>query len=118
MPWMYASDQEKAAHFLVKVLEEQGGRVHFGYFYDGTEATALRVYEEMGLDNYQDEWMVATGMVADVAVEMQAQGFVAIIWTDGEKLADGEPAYEIKLTDEGRRRLAAGEWPKFKDLYL
>ncbi len=118
MGMMYAHHQEKAARYLVKVLEEQGGRVHYGYFYDGTEATALRLYEGMGIDRDQGEWIGAEGVMDEAAVAMKAQGFVEIAWLNGEKLADGEPAYEIVLTDEGRKMLAAGNWPRFRDLDL
>src|SRR5581483_9109825 len=37
MGMRYASDQDKAARYLVKTLLEKGGRVHYRHFYDGTE---------------------------------------------------------------------------------
>lgn len=115
---MYAHNQEKAARYLVKVLEEQGGRVHYSHFYDGTDATALRLYEGMGIDRDEGEWICAEHVMDQAAAAMAAQGFVEIAWLDGEELADGEPAYEITLTDEGRKKLAAGQWPRFRDLDL
>src|SRR5262245_56428859 len=115
---MYAHDQEKAARHPVKVLEEQGGRVHYGHFYDATEATAQRLYGGMGIDRDEGEWIGAEGVMDEAAAAMAAQGFVEIAWLDGEELADGEPAYEIVLTDEGRKKLVAGAWPRFRDLDL
>lgn len=54
----------------------------------------------------------------EAAAAMADQGFVEIVWLDGEKLADDEPAYEIVLTEAGRKKLADGKWPKFRDLDL
>lgn len=118
MGMMYAGNLEKASRYLVHVLTEKGGRVHYAHFYDGSEETALALYTGLGVDAEEGEWMGAEGVMDQAAGEMEAQGFVKLVWLPGEKLADDEPAYEIHLTDEGRRRLAAGEWPTFRDLDL
>lgn len=112
----YAEDQEKAAKYLVKTLLEKGGRVPYRFFYDGTEATARSLHAGMGIDKDEAEWMGAEGVMDEAAAAMEAQGFVELVWLDGEKVADGHPAYEIVLTTAGRERIAAGEWPTFRDL--
>lgn len=118
MGMMYAHNLDRAASFLVRVLDECGGRVHYSHFYDATEETALRLYAGMGLDADEGEWIGAEGVMDEAAATMAAQGFVRLVWLDGETLADGEPAYAIELTDEGRRKLAAGKRPAFRDLNL
>ncbi len=115
---MYASNLVRAADHLVRVLDASGGRVHYSHFYDGTDQTAERLYAGMGLDTKQGEWIGAEGVMDEAAATMAAQGFVRIIWLEGEKLADGEPAYAIEVTDEGRRKLAARQRPTFRDLDL
>ncbi len=118
MGMMYAHSLEKVARYLVQVLEEKGGKVHYSEFYDGTEETALRLYAGMGVDEREGDWIGAEGVMDEAAAEMKAQGYVRLIWHRGEELADGEPAYSIELTDRGRRKLAAGKFPKFRDLLL
>ena len=44
MAMIYAGNLEKAARYLVRVLNENGGRVHCAHFYDGSEETALALY--------------------------------------------------------------------------
>lgn len=118
MGMMYADSQEKAARYLVRMLEEKGGKVHYSEFYDGTEETALRLYAGMGIDENEGEWIGAEGVMDEAAAAMEAQGFVKLDWHDGEELADGEPAYSIELTDKGRKDLSVGIFPKFQDLDL
>lgn len=118
MGMMYANNQERAARHLLRVLEELGGRVHYGHFYDGIDATAHRLYAGMGLDDKDGEWIGAEGVMDQTAAAMEEQGFVRLVWLQGETLADGEPAYAIELTEEGRRKLDAGERPTFRDLCL
>lgn len=118
MGMIYAGNLEKAARYLVQVLNENDGRVHYAHFYDGSEETALALYTGLGVGEGEGEWMGAEGVMDEAAAAMEAQGFVKRVWLDGEKLADGEPAYEIHLTDGGRMRLAAGEWPTFRNLDL
>ena len=118
MGMMYAHNQQQAARHPVRVLGENGGRVHYSRFYDGTEETAARLYAGMGVDAGEGEWIGAEGVMDEAAAEMQAQGYVTLEWHAGEVLADGEPAYSIVLTEDGRRRLAAGQVPKFRDLNL
>lgn len=119
MGMSYASEQEKAARHLVKILQEKGGRVHYSHFYDGTDETCRRLHEGMGIDIEEEgELDGAEAYMDEAAAAMADQGFVEIVWLDGEKLADGEPAYEIVLTDAGRKKLAAGKWPKLRDLDL
>lgn len=116
MGMMYADNQEKAARYLVKVLEEKGGKVHYSEFYDATEETALRLYAGMGIDEREGKWICAEGVMDVAAAEMETQGFVTLIWHEGETLADGEPAYSIELTVEGRKKLSVGKFPKFRNL--
>jgi hypothetical protein len=118
MGMMYAYNQEKAARYLVKVLEERGGKVHYSEFYDRTEASARRLYAGLGIDADEGEWICAEGVMDVAAAEMEAQGFVTRIWHEGEELADGEPAYSIELTAKGRKKLSVGKFPKFRDLDL
>jgi hypothetical protein len=118
MGMMYAHNQEKAAAFLLKVLEEKGGRVDYSYFYDGSEETAQRLYAGMELEDGDGEWIGAEGVMDEAAAEMESQGFVRIVWLEGQKLADDEPAYAIELTEEGRKKIAAGKKPKFRNLDL
>ncbi len=118
MGMMYAGYQEKAARYLVKMLEEKGGKVHYSEFYDATEETALRLYAGMGIDENEGDWIGAEGVMDEAAAAMEAQGFVRLIWHEGEELADGEPAYSIELTAQGRKNLSAGKFPKFRDLDL
>jgi hypothetical protein len=112
MGMMSADSQEKAARYLVKVLEEKGGKVHYSEFYDGTEETGERLCAGTGIIDGAEHVM------DDVAAEMEAQGFVRLIWHQGEELADGEPAYSIELTGKGCLMLKAGRLPKFRDLWL
>ena len=112
MGMMSAGSQEKAARYLVKVLEEKGGKVHYSEFYDGTDETGERLYAGTGIIDGAEHVM------DDVAAEMEAQGFVRLIWHQGEELADGEPAYSIELTGKGCMMLKAGRFPKFRDLWL
>lgn len=116
MGMSYAHDQERAARHLVNALKEHDGRIRYSHFYDGTEAATQRLYAGMGIDADEAEWMGAEVVMDEAAAAMEAQGFVELVWLDGEKLFDGEPAYEIVLTDQGRRKLEAGQWPKFVDL--
>ncbi len=118
MGMMSASSQEKAARYLVKALDEKGGKVHYSEFYDGTEETALRLYAGMGIDEDEGDWIGAEGVMDEAAAEMEAQGYVRLIWHQGEELADGEPAYSIELTGKGCMMLKAGRFPKFRDLWL
>lgn len=118
MGMMYAEDQEKAAKYLVRTLLEKGGRVSFCHFYDGTDDTARSLHDGMGIDENEAEWMCAAAVMDEAAAAMEAQGFVEIVWLDGETLSDGEPAYEIVLTEDGRRKLGTGLWPTFRDLDL
>ena len=112
MGMMYAYNQEKAARYLVKVLEAKGGKVHYSEFYDGTEETGERLCAGTGIIDGAEHVM------DDVAAEMEAQGYVRLIWHQGEELADGEPAYSIELTGKGCMMLKAGRFPKFRDLWL
>lgn len=118
MGMMYAYNQEKAARYLVKVLEAKGGKVHYSEFYDATEETALRLYAGMGIDEDEGEWICAESVMDVAAAQMEAQGFVSRIWHEGEELDDGEPAYSIELTGEGRKKLSVGKFPKFRNLDL
>lgn len=118
MGMMCGNDQAKAARYLVKVLEAKGGKVHYSEFYDATDETALRLYAGMGIDKRKGEWIGAAGVMDVAAGVMEAQGFVRLIWHEGEKLADGEPAYSIELTEGGRKKLSAGKFPRFRNLDL
>lgn len=112
MGMMSAGSQEKAARYLVKVLEKKGGKVHYSEFYDGTEETEERLSAGTGIIDGAEHVM------DDVAAEMEAQGYVRLIWHQGEELADGEPAYSIELTGKGCMMLKAGKFPAFRDLWL
>jgi hypothetical protein len=118
MGMMTADSQEMAARYLVKVLAEKGGKVHYSEFYDGSEETACRLYAGMGIDEDEGEWIGAAGVMDVAAAEMEAQGYVTLISHEGEKLADGEPAYSIELTAKGCMKLRASRFPKFRDLWL
>lgn len=89
MGMMYASNLVRAADHLARVLDASGGRVHYSRFYDGTDQTAQRLYEGMGLDTEEGEWIGAEGVMDEAAASMEAQGFVRLVWLEGEKLADG-----------------------------
>jgi hypothetical protein len=67
---MYADNQEKAARYLVKVLEAKGGKVHYSEFYDATDETALRLYAGMGIDEAEGEWIGAEGVMGEVRLAM------------------------------------------------
>jgi hypothetical protein len=110
MGMMYAYNQEKAARYLVKVLEAKGGKVHYSEFYDATEETALRLYAGMGIDEDEGEWICAESVMDVATAQMEAQGFVSRIWHEGEELADGEPAYSIELTGRGGRSYRSGSF--------
>ena len=112
MGMMSAGSQEKAARYLVKVLEAKGGKVHYSEFYDGTEETGERLCAATGIIDGAEH------VIDDVAAEMEEQGYVRLIWHQGEELADGEPAYSIELTGKGCMMLKAGRFPKFRDLWL
>lgn len=112
MGMMSAHSQEKAARYLVKVLEAKGGKVHYSEFYDGTEKTEEHLCAGTGITDGAEH------VIDDVAAEMEAQGFVRLVWHKDEELADGEPAYSIELTDKGRKKLASGKFPRFRDLWL
>lgn len=118
MGMMSAACQEKAARYLVNVLEEKGGKVHYSEFYDGTVETTRRLNAGMGIDEGEGELAAAASAMDLAAAAMEAQGFVKLISHQGEKLVDGEPAYSIELTDKGRKKLAAGKFPKFRNLCL
>ncbi|MBX9578874.1 MAG: hypothetical protein K2X87_01075 [Gemmataceae bacterium] len=115
---IYAEYQERAAKYLVRTLLERGGRVPFRQFYDGTDATARSLRDGMELDPDEAEWIGAEVVMDEAAAAMAAQGFVEMVWLDGETLSDGEPAYEIALTEAGRRMFGAGSWPVFRNLDL
>ena len=112
MGMMSAASQEKAARYLVKVLEAKGGKVHYSEFYDGTEETEERLCAGTGIIDGAEH------VIDDVAAEMEAQGYVRLIWHQGEELADDEPSYSIELTGKGCMMLKAGRFPKFRGLWL
>jgi hypothetical protein len=116
MGMMYAHNIERAATYLLGILALEG-KVHYSRFYDGTDETKRRLAEGMGMTFDDAEWCGAEGVMDEAAAALEQQGYVKRNWLD-EKLADGEPAYQIELLDRGREMLAAGTRPRFRDLDL
>ena len=117
MGMMYADTQEKAAKFLVQVLNELGGKVHYNYFYND-EPERARLCKGMEIDEDEADWICPEAVMDVAAATMEEQGYVKLHFPEGEVLSDGEPAYEIEMTEAGKAMLAAGKFPKFRNLDL
>lgn len=104
---------ERAARYLIQVLNEHGGRVHFNYFYDATEVPFLKLRRGIGATEEEGYWDCAELVLEVAAAELERQGYLVRIDLD-EELADGLPAYVIELTEPGRQKFASGQWPWFR----
>lgn len=116
MGMMYAKHIEQAADYLIRILLAEGS-VPYSRFYDGTEETALKLAEGMGMSPEDAEWYCAPNIMDEAAATLAAEGYVKLTDLD-EKLADDEPAYTIELLEEGRAMLGDGKRPVFRDLDL
>lgn len=116
MGMMYAHNIEAAANYLLRILTDER-KVHYSRFYDGSEETACKLVEGMGMSRKDAEWCCPEAIMDEAAATLDAQGYVAINWLS-EVLADGEPAYEIELLENGKEMLAKGMRPVFRHLDL
>lgn len=98
-------------------LHANGGRVTSGHFYDGTEAGLLRLRHGVGMNEDDPYWDCAELVLEVAAGEMASQGYLARRKLD-EKLSDGYRDYAIKFTKAGRRMLASGQQPAFRNVEL
>lgn len=106
---------EQAARYLIHVLNEHGGRVHFSYFYDGTKGTLMKLRRGIGATKNRGYWHCAELVLEVAAGVLERHGYLVRIDLD-EELADGTRAFALELTDLGRQKLAAGRWPRFRDV--
>lgn len=112
MGWLDATQIEKAGAYLLSVLQRER-RVAYSMFYDGSDERHQRLCEETRLD----DWYGPEGVVDEAAYQLEAMGFVTILKLDAE-LSDGEPDYQIELTDVGRTKLEGGFRPEFGSVDL
>jgi hypothetical protein len=100
--------------FLFRLLKETPV-IPYSYFYDGTDRTRNRLIQGVGISESDADWYGVEALVDDVVVILDKNGFVEQRILE-EKLADGQPAYEIRLADKGRRLIASGRPVRFPDL--
>lgn len=112
MGMWYAHELEMAAGYLARVLLEKKD-VHYSFFYSTDEAFE-RIRRECGF-NPEEGFEPVEGYIDEAAAVFEYEGLAERIWLD-EKLIDGEPAYRIKLTELGEKKLGSGYLPKFQDL--
>src|SRR5687767_7963602 len=98
MGYMHAEHVGKAGHYLLAGLNEEGA-IRYSRFYGGSDDAAETLRRACGFENEMD----AAECTMDVAVgQLEAAGVVKTTHL-ADKLADGEPDYQIELTPEGRR---------------
>jgi hypothetical protein len=100
--YSYAHDIEKAGLFLLGLLWREGS-VRYSRFFDGSDETQAELLQGMGFAKEGEDYLPeCPEHLMDLATgQLSKAGIVKITWLS-EKLADGEPDYQIELTEKGR----------------
>lgn len=101
---MYQDALLNARNHILACLRETP-TIRYSRFYDGTEETENALRKIVGLDDDSDE---AEIFMDDAADQLKQAGFVELKDLEIE-LVDGNPDYEIILTEVGRQMLAQKE---------
>lgn len=109
MGYTSADKIANGAALLLGILSKESP-IRYSRFYDGSEETFHKLAVALGLkENDEDR---GPGIIDLAVFELVQQGVVETRKLE-EPLADGEKDYEIKLTEDGRRRNMADLkfWP-------
>jgi hypothetical protein len=113
MGYTSAARIESGAKHLLSLLSQESP-IRYGRFYDGLEETSRKLADAIGLEEDLRSWYSAEHIIDLAVYELSEQGIVQIKQLT-EKLADGEPDYEISLTASGKNAYAKKEKFKFWD---
>ena len=105
---------ERAARYLLSLFEHTPQIRYSEHFYDGTEETGEALRDALGLE---DGWYSPELLVDVAASQLQAMGVVETKPLD-ERMADGEPDCEIRITDKGKAYTTGCKLPRFHDVHL
>lgn len=106
----------QAGAYLLSVLKQETP-IRYSRFYDGTDATRHKLIAGVGIDERDADWYSVEAIIDDAVVLFEHIGVVERRLLE-ERLADGEPDYEIALTDKGRQFVARRKRFCFPDLEM
>jgi len=111
MGYVYGSDIERVALYLIELLQEKGS-VSYDFFYDGTDETHEKLNKRLGFSNEGDQ--IAEALLDFAIFDLKGMGIVKTIQLKS-KLADGEFNYRTTLTNEGKEIIKSGKKLEFRD---
>lgn len=112
MGWLSSSNLGAAGKHLMEVLAAEGGKVRYSRFYDGKDEKHEELMKALGLDS---DWVSPELLMDESIGLLEKAGFVTTTFLS-EKLADGEPNYEIALTVAGWELARSGKTLQFPDI--